>query len=184
MLPLVVVVLFPGCAWRTGNVEHYFGPVLFRYSDAAESACNVTDVLGLGILAEGGRQWGLSAGFVNRLAAAPRQQATQTQWTRPWSLWRTTTPREWNLSLLYLRGENVSSPLLVRRQLVGAGVLVGNEITALSVGYASRVNIAPRDDSFSIVVFDSSKPLASRCEVLPASAAEDGALFSALQEVQ
>ena len=99
-------------------------------------------------------------------------------------MWPTTKPEEWNLSLLYLRGERVQPPMLVRRRLLGGGVMVGDELTALSVGYASRVNVHPREDSFSVVVFDAGKPLESRCDVLPATAAGDGSLSRTLEEVK
>jgi hypothetical protein len=185
-LTLIATVGAPGCAWRTANAEHYFGPVLFRYSEERQEECAVNDLWQVGVLAEGGRQWGLAVGAAERLTAdlKPADGTAAPRWTRPWSFWPETTPGKWNLSLLYLRGDNVKPPLMLWRRLIGGGAMAGSELSAVSVGYSSRLTVLPAQDSFSVLVFNSNRPLQSVCKILPVEAVRNGSLSQTLEEVR
>src|SRR5262245_10621906 len=103
-----------GCAWRTGVTEHYFGPVLFRYSAPRDDRAVATEVVSVGVLGEMGRQWGASVGVVDRVTVAPRyvgeaqadEAASHPRWSRPLSPLGPPAAERWSFSLLYLRVED------------------------------------------------------------------------------
>src|SRR5262245_42517768 len=59
---VLLLALVPvGCALRVGNVEHYIGPVLFRFRPPDAAVAAVSQVVRVGLAAEGGHQWGIAA---------------------------------------------------------------------------------------------------------------------------
>ena len=168
-----VALLSSGCAWRMGNVEHYIGPVLFRYVGPPSGKAYVSQVIRYGISAEAGSEWGVSVGVSERIAVAPlplpdgeaRPPAPAPRWSTPLSLLRAPAANNWNLSVIYLRVEGLPRPHLVSRTIYGAEILVGSEVNALSVGAVWRTLFTPPENAFSMVHFDTSRPLEARAWV-------------------
>jgi hypothetical protein len=165
---VLLVGLGGGCAWRSGGAEHYLGPVMFRHTAGAGGEAVVSQVRSLGLLAEGGRQWGLTLGMLDRITVAPR--------TAPGPVWTALgvgplVPERWHLSLAYLRGIGVPAAPLVVRRLYGAQLAAGVEATALSVGVIVRADMRPPDDAVTLLEFDAASPLRARLTVWPAAEA-------------
>jgi hypothetical protein len=161
---LVAVLLASGCAWRAGGVEHYVGPVAFRYRPADEARGSVSQVVRLGVALEGGAQWGVATGMIDRLACAPTTHGDDPdhgapRWVLPLSPLGPPTPGRWNVSLLYLRVEAMPAPLLVVRRMLGAEITLGGEANAASLGWTSRALVQPPPDALSLVRYDSRRPL-------------------------
>ena len=157
-------LLLAGCAVRMGDVEHYVGPVLFRFRPPDQTVGAVTQVVRLGVSGEAGRQWGVAAGVVDRLAVVARSAdeaapAPRPRWTTPLSFLSPPSPGAWNVSLLYLRVEGMRRPTLVVRRTYGAEVTAGAETSALSIGWTARTRAEPPDHSFSVLRFDSRRPM-------------------------
>jgi hypothetical protein len=159
----VSLLVASGCAWRANGVEHYVGPVALRYRPAEGVRGSVSQVVRLGVAIDAGAQWGIAAGMTERLAAAPAasSDATDTstaRFTTPLSPLPPPAPLRWNVSLLYLRVETPPAVLVVRR-LVGIELALGDELNAASIGFTSRTRVVPPPDAFSLVRYDSGRPL-------------------------
>ncbi len=186
------VLLLSGCAWRTGQVEHYVGPVLFRYMGPPGGEAHVIQVKHLGLSGEVGTQWGLSVGLSERTAIAPqafsaaepRPPIESARWSMPLSLLSPPVAERWNLSFLYLRGEGVPKPRFVRRVIYGVGVHFGSEARAVSVGVASRTLLEPPMDALSVLRFDESRPLETRFAVWHDAPELDLPVSEILKEVE
>ncbi len=171
LVVLVVACSLFGCAWRTATAEHYFGPVLFRVS-WLDGAAPTSQVLAIGILAEGGRQWGVSLGVMERIAVSPvymqgtdiEEPQRRPQWS---ALGAAVLPavRHWMFSPVYLRVEEIGTPVLVARRLFGAQIVAGPEARAASLGVVSLAHVDVPDDAFSQIHFDSRAPMATRVRV-------------------
>lgn len=164
--------LLAGCAMRLHGVEHYVGPVVFRYSDPDAGSSYVSQVARIGVFIEGGTQWGVALGYAERVAVAPRRvEGTGTEeqavprWVRPFSLVRPPEPGRWNLSLLYLRVAPAATPLFVRREAFGLEATAGPEAVALSIGVAIRTWSEVPDNAMVRLHFDASRPLQTRLRV-------------------
>jgi len=169
---LVVLAPATGCAIRLNNVEHFVGPVLFRTMDSGATGAAITQVVQLGIWAEVGRQWGVASGMASRIAVAPSPSAGEQspmRWTMPITPWWVPSSGDCALSLFYLRGEHVPSPLFLRRVLVGAAATSGVEGNAVSVGYVARSHFAPPTDAASVLRFHSDRPMETRLVVWPSA---------------
>jgi len=164
---IVLALLTSGCTWRTGTVEHYLGPVFFRYNEPPEANAHVSQVMRIGVWAEAGTQGGLSVGLSQRIAVSPRlfdsgesgAPMAPVRWCMPLSPIPNPAPLRWHFSLLYLRVEGVSEPRFVNRMTYGAEVVVGKEANAFSVGATSRTWVKPPENALSLLRFDSSRPM-------------------------
>ena len=165
---LVVVVSSDGCSWRSGNVEHYWGPVLFRYATPPDGDSYVGEHVHFPILLEAGHQWGVVLGVQNRVVASPYRKdqpsadanaVGMAKWTMPFSFLGDPQPGRWNLSLLYLRCEYPFSPVFVSRSLIGLEVGIGGEANGLSVGISRTTEIRPATDGLYLFQYDSRSPL-------------------------
>lgn len=126
----------------------------------------------VGIFGEGGTQWGIGVGVSDRLAAVPQMrgepgilpdgQEPKSTEPPPFSLVPSLRVGPWNLSLLYLRREESRSPAFVKRTTYGAIILAGEEVSAVTIGIATRTWFWPPPGSFSILRFDASSPLTTR----------------------
>jgi len=142
-----------GCAIRLEGGEHYFGPVLFRFSDPDRASARVSQVVRVGVFGDVGSQWGIGLGYGERLAVAPMAiegseagQSPSPSWIRPLSLRRAPEPGQWNLSLFYLKVTAAPPAFFVRRSLVGIEATAGADAVALSVGATFRtVSRLPRN---------------------------------------
>lgn len=161
-----------GCAWRSGGVEHYLGPVSFRHVSPPTGRAYVSQVVRWGLSTEGGSSWGISVGMSERISVAPVASAEKTglatrrpRWTSPLSAAGMPAENEWHLSLLYLRVEDVPPPMLVSRTVFGAEAVAGQEVSAFTVGLATRtLSMAPAN-AFSTLHFESARPMEARAEL-------------------
>jgi len=172
-LCLGLLLLASGCALRTGDTERYFGPVLFRFSDPRSAAAHVSQVRRLGVIGEAGTQWGLGAGYAERIAVAPlRLEGADAspgraapRWSRPLSLWPAPEPGRWNLSLLYLQVTAAPAPVMVSRTVYGIEATAGADALALSVGAVSRTWSRVPDNALVRLHFSAARPLQSSLRV-------------------
>ena len=189
-VPIAALVLLTGgCAWRTGQTEHYIGPVLFRYVEPPSGKARVSQVERLGIAGEMGRQWGLTLGLSGRTAVAPRPAdaapATEPwRWSTPLCLLPPPEVGRWNLSLVYLREEGVPEPFFERRVVVGASALAGAEANAVSLGVTVRTQMDPPADAVSALRFDACSPMAAELAVWRANPGEELPVSDILKEVE
>lgn len=187
-LPLL---LLAGCAVRMGEVEHYVGPVLFRFRAPDATVGAVNQVVRLGLSAEVGRQWGVAAGVVDRVAVVAASPATANgepgvvtpHWRMPLSFLRPPAAGEWNLSLLYLRVEGMPRAMLVMRRMYGVETTMGTETNAASIGWTARTLVEPPDDAFSVVRFDSRRPMETVAVTWSEHAPPDPAAWISNKEV-
>jgi len=122
---LLAILPLHSCAWRGGAAEHYLGPVLFRYSPPLEDRPAISQLVALGVFREGGRQWGLSLGGVERTTVSARligdmepvATPKSPRWSTPLNLLGSPVPSRWTLSLFYLRVDGMQPPGLLARRL-------------------------------------------------------------------
>ncbi len=69
-LGLLLAPFFSACAFRSGDMEHYIGPVLFRYAMPPNGNAYVGQVVRPGLSAEAGTSWGIAMGVSERITAA------------------------------------------------------------------------------------------------------------------
>src|SRR6266478_2642247 len=73
--PWLLLLLASSCAIRSATADHYVGPVLYRRGTPCRDGADVTEVVQVGGAAETGREWGVSLGVIERVAATPRDAA-------------------------------------------------------------------------------------------------------------
>jgi hypothetical protein len=181
-------LLLAGCAVRMGDVEHYVGPVLFRFRPPDEAVGAVTQIIRLGVSGEAGSQWGVAAGVVDSVAVVARSvdgptPAVRPRWTTPLSVVSPPSPRAWNVSLLYLRVDGMPRPTLVVRRTYGVEMTAGAETNALSIGWTARSRLEPPDHSFSVLRFDSRRPMDTVSVIWAADSPPDPATWISNREV-
>jgi hypothetical protein len=170
---LLATLPLHGCVWRGGATEHYLGPVLFRYTPSQEDKPAINQVVALGVLGEGGRQWGLSLGVVERTTVSPQfiggtepgATPDSPRWSTPLNPLRSPAAGRWHLSPFYLRVDGVQPPGLLARRLYGLQLLAGPEARAASFGMMSLMRIEVPDDAIALVRFDPNAPLTARFSV-------------------
>lgn len=189
---LLVALVVDGCAWRTAHTEHYFGPVLFRYTRPREGNAYVTQVKNFLFSFEGGNQWGLSVGPSGRTAIAPRRldadnsesSISSMVWTRPLSPSASPDPGEWNWSLLYLRGDEVPKPTFVERWRYGINILIGRETCSLGVGISSTTRAILPENAVAVLSFDDGSPVDARYTIWAVGSDDELPVPAILEELQ
>jgi hypothetical protein len=185
LLPIASLpgLLVMACAVRVGDAEHYVGPVLFRYSGACRTDPAISQVVQAGVVGEAGRQWGMTLGVWERIAATaadglraaePAEPCEDgVRWTAPLSIPFTLAPRRWTFSPIYLRCDGCGAPAFVARTAAGVQAVAGPEASALSVGVTTRTLATPPDDAFWVLRFDARRPMETRFTVWPMSPGAD-----------
>jgi hypothetical protein len=182
------LMLAVGCAWRSGETEHYLGPMLFRFSDPSNQNANISQVRAFGLLTEIGSRWGLTIGYAERVAVIPRYMNESSGgnpiWSKPLSLFGPPTPDRWNMSLLYLRGTRVSIPRLVGRYVVGGQALIAREMNGVSIGVVSHLHVALPDNALVMISYNASDPLSTVFSVWTDDLDRELPIGAILEEVQ
>jgi hypothetical protein len=156
-----LLLLLASCAVRTGTVEHYVGPALYRSGTACRDGADVTEVLQVGGAAETGHQWGVSFGILDRVAATPRDgRASCTP-----DASTTGDHARWYFSPLYVRFERREAPRFVHRSIVGTQAVTGSEASGVSVGAISATVLLPPPDAYCSFRYDASDPTGMRFTV-------------------
>jgi hypothetical protein len=196
LLPIASLpgLLVMGCAVRTGDTELYLGPVLFRYSGACRDETAISQIVQAGAVVEAGRQWGVTVGLAERIAAtaadgrpapAPGEAcAEQARWTAPVSIPFSLAPRRWIFSPIYLRCRGCAAPAFVVRSAAGVQAVAGPEASALSLGLTTRTLATPPRDAFWLLRFDARRPMETRFTVWSASPGVGQAPERILDEVR
>ena len=169
----LLAMLASACSWRSGGVEHYVGPVLFRYSAPPKGHAYVGQVIRLGIAAEAGTDWGIAVGAAERIAVLPvafKEGQTKPKdelfrWLTPLNPVTSPSADDWHFSLIYLRVERPPSGFFISRSIYGAELVVGKETNAISMGAVSRNGFVPVADAFSMLHFESHRPMEARAKV-------------------
>ena len=163
-----------GCVWRTETAEHYFGPVLFRYTTPATGHAHVAQQRHLLFLIEGGQQWGISVGLKDRVLALPEEMRDRPgkgegspQWK--WSMvpdWAGgLAENDWHVSLFYLRGERPARPEFVSVTTYGFSAGAGSESNAVTIGVSSLREFRPRSDALYLLEYFGDHPMRTRFKV-------------------
>jgi hypothetical protein len=118
-------------------------------------------VVQFGGAAEAGRQWGLSLGFIDRVAATPRDGIAPC----PAEAGSGDDRRQWHFSPLYKRFDDREPPRFVHRSVVGTQAVAGPEGGALSLGAISATLFTPPPDAFCSFRYDASDPTGMRFTV-------------------
>lgn len=174
-LAFCVVLPSGGCTWRSNGVEHYIGPVAFRYASPPKARAYVGQVVRWGIATEGGSSWGIALGRSERITVEPisstdkeRIPATERpRWQVPSGFFQLPGEGDWNLSLIYLRVDAVAVPTFFCRTIYGAEAVAGNETIAFSIGAVTRTQFSPPKNAFSKLHFDSARPMDAVGRVWP-----------------
>jgi len=166
LLSLLAGTLFSGCAWRTADTTHHFGPVVFRFSPPRASAGGVSDLVHVGPLVEAGAQWGVSLGVMERITVVPATAGSPASPSRAepplrWPAFGALEPERWHVSLLYVRIPTPSAPALILRRLYGAELTIGAETRSASLGWTSRLLVHLPEDAVSVARFDGQRPMTS-----------------------
>ena len=167
----LLVCFLSGCSWRTVDAEHYFGPVLYRFSDPLNAQAHVAQVRRIGVSAEAGTNWGIAIGMADRIVIAPKVigMAEPEKPQTPAQNTDSGASEDWHLSLLYLKIEPHPDSFFIAREVYGAGAVLGDEAHAISVGFASRTLFRPPANSLSQLHFVSSHPLQAKAALWRAS---------------
>lgn len=169
---LLLALPLAGCAWRTDQADHVFGPTVYRFRGTSPGNSAVFQTFHAPLLLEGGRQWGLSVGGVQRLALVAKRGEAETalqnagEPPRGWLIHP--APDHWRFSLFYLRAPLHEPPVFIRRSVLGATGGAGMEERTLSFGYSSMTATNPREDAVYQLDFDSRHPLDATLVVNPA----------------
>lgn len=174
-LALSLASFSSGCAWRSGQAEHYIGPVWFRYVTPPTGKAYVSQVVRYGIATEAGPSSGIALGMSERITVAPissggKRSGTDIKaprWSMPLSIAPAATESSWNLSLLYLRIEDMPAPVFHSRTTYGVEAVVGTEATAFSIGAVTRTLSTPPGNAFSKLHFQTAHPMDARAKVWP-----------------
>jgi hypothetical protein len=142
------------------------------------------------LLAEAGTQWGATVGVVDRVAVAPAVGSCAAGTAQP-GIWRWTrfglpgalAAGTWYLSPFYLRGEHIPLPCFTRRATYGAAATTGAELSALSIGIATRTYTRPPPDAITVLHFDDARPLDTRLSVWGADAPGELPVATIVKEV-
>lgn len=188
---LLLAPFFSACAFRSGNMEHYFGPVLFRYAMPPNGNAYVSQVIRPGLAAEAGASWGIAMGLSERITVSPvivatekkEQPATRNHWLMPLAFSQTPTAGEWNFSLFYLRIEHEPGSFFLSRAIRGAEIVYGEEANNLTVGFAHKTLFTPPDNAMSKLRFEDAHPLESKATVWLDVPGHSGLPDSLLKEI-
>lgn len=173
-LGLTALLLLPGCVWRTKHADYVLGPSFFRSSPTAPGMPDVIQTLHGPVLWEGGQQWGMTIGAVQRVAVVPARAGataapTNNQAGQPRGVWVSSEPGRWHFSLIYLRAPLRETPLLIQRSAVGVQLGGGTEQPAFSAGYSTTTATLPREHALHELDYDSRHPLEAKATVTPAT---------------
>lgn len=167
---------FSGCAWRTDRADHVLGPAFYRFKHSASGRVVAVQSVHAPLLLEGGRQWGVSVGAMQRLALVPERRIQDTEGRQVSAplrlLWNRPQPGRWQFSLLYSRIPLGQSPVFLQRRSLGITASIGAEERALSLGYSSFTAMNPREEALYIFDFQSRRPLNATFELVPAASLE------------
>jgi len=150
----LVPVVVSSCAFRTAGADHYVGPILYRTAAACPDGADTTQVVSVGAAIETGRQWGLSLGFIERVAASPRDGEIPCSTAAQGG----TVDRRWHVSAIYVRFDHDEPPRFVHRSVVGAQAVAGLEANALSIGAISATLLLPPPDAYCNLRYDARDP--------------------------
>lgn len=157
------VCLLSGCAWRTTRADHLLGPAMYRYAEPSAERATAFQSLHFPLLVEGGHQWGISVGGIQRFALAPARMdftnslTSEMEMPRGWLI--DPKPGRWRWSWFYLRAPVRHPPEFIWRRLVGIHGGVGRETRAITLGYSSVTALTPRQEAIYELDFNSRRPL-------------------------
>jgi hypothetical protein len=143
---------------------------MFRFSQNTYDKGLVWQDRHVPFLIEMGRQWSVSALWLDRIAANPRRLdndsvASKMKWRRWWFPWwegEDLSEGEWRFSLFYLRGDAVVPPEFFCRTTLGVTIGFGTEFRGMSVGFSESAELTARDHQFYAFQFSKGSPLQTR----------------------
>jgi len=173
---VAVSFLLSGCAWRTQQADHLLGPAWYRFAEPFAGKAAAFQSMHFPLLLEGGHQWGVSLGRIQRLAlVASEIDATDPPAggegaPRGWLV----SPRSgrWRWSWFYLRAPLRRPAEFVWRSTVGAHGGIGGEGRGVTLGYSSVTSLTPRHEALYELNFDSCHPLSATFVMNPAAGSE------------
>lgn len=167
----LISVLLSGCSLQTIDAEYYIGPVAFQYIAPPKGKAYVDQVMRFGIATEAGTNWGVTLGILERISVipitvkSPQFTSINESQASPWSLFAAPLINDWKLSLFYLCIERHADDYFLYRSVYGAELVVGMEISNLSLGAVRRTVFKPPDNAFSSLHFKSNHPMQAQARV-------------------
>lgn len=122
------------------------------------------ETMHLPVLFEGGGQWGLSLGAMQRFTLSPVPTNGA-----PSALFVFSKNGSWQFSPLYLRAPVVSRAVFLRRTAIGLHGGAGFEERAITFGYSSITATVAEEDATYELEFSSRSPLDSKLLITPAT---------------
>jgi hypothetical protein len=152
-----------GCAIRTSQAEHYFGPMLYTTGQQA-TVQSMSEQRHFPFLAEIGTQWGLSVGIIRRVRAIPLildemgKPDSTNRLEHIWSWGGIQLSSNTFLSLLYLLASPSDPPEFLARSIVGASIGIGSEQNALTAGTKRMTEFRPLTSGIHRLCYQSEAP--------------------------
>ena len=162
MLPILIIIVslyfLSGCVWRTEKEELYFGPVWLRNIKPPQGEAHVSQQMHFPFVFEGGKQWGFSIGYQNRVIAAPTEAHESSVCTTSHSMG--TNKQDWNFEWYWSTQEiSFPEPGFFARTNVGLTIGLGDEANGFSLGGTRTTQLRPQKDSFHRFQYSSGNPL-------------------------
>jgi hypothetical protein len=140
------MVVCAGCVWHGARADIIYGPAFVKNGGLNG---NLVQAIQFPVVLEGGGQWGITAGVLQRqtMSAAyeinqPASGSGQDRWCFRW----------------FYRVPQGHRPEFVRRVFDGAQLQIGGEATAFSVGAGDKTTLHYSDNHLYQLKFDSARP--------------------------
>jgi hypothetical protein len=164
---LAIASLSTNCALRTHSAEYYIGPALFRYGEPGGNSGTILQTRHIGIIAEIGDPWGVSFGFVDRIAASPAKaeldsttpSSDRRLWSSVASIPGPLRAGAWRFSPFFIRAEGLERPIFLVRTVLGAQAIGGREGYAVSVGFVRTSLLEPPPDAICALSYNGRDPM-------------------------
>lgn len=166
---VALVCLAPGvvsCTWRTAAADHYIGPVLLKRRMPPDARGHLVQAMRAGVSFEGGRQWGMGLGLMQRFSASPGVERLRECDTALGGAIDEALDDPsggdgpgWQLSPFYTRVDHVAQAYFIERRICGLEVAAGNEANALSLGYKRTTAMHPPADGLFAFRFSTAEPM-------------------------
>ena len=151
-------ILTTGCVWHGREADHVLGPALIRAQPATDAAGPITQTTHFPLLFEGGKQWGASAGWMQRLVVTATMPGGE----------HAAAASHWSPSFIYRRLPRPAGEAeFLRRANAGFWVLAGRELWATGLGWSSRNETWPVRDGVHTLHINTTRPLSARFTVTP-----------------
>lgn len=164
-----LLCLAPGvvsCTWRTTAADHYIGPVLLKHAMPPGTRGRFVQTMRAGVSFEGGRQWGIGLGLMERFSASPGVERLQDCGAALGGAVDEVlddlsggSDVGWQLSPIYTRVDQAAKAYFIERRIYGLELAAGQEANAVSLGYKRATVMRPPADGLFAFRFSTAEPM-------------------------